>query len=112
MIQEEKEGLKHTTTDKMRLAKHFSVSIGSWQCLNNCYTPLQNIGHKQTTEKGSVVVQTSTEHETEILPTTMSREDGSNKSNTSTSESESCKILSFKSKKNKSKQQIRFCQQK
>lgn len=41
------------------------------------------------------MLHTSTEHERKMLPTDMSDDDGSNRSNTSKSESESCNTTHF-----------------
>lgn len=93
--------LKLTTIDKIRLAKPFSVSIGSCQYITNSYQQKQIYVHKKLMKEDSLQMHTSTEHETEMLPTTTSEDDGSNRSNTSQSESESCKIIFLEHAKTK-----------
>lgn len=82
--------------DKTRLAKLLSVSIGSCQFQNYVSVTQSNACHSRNSQREKIY--TSTEHEIQILPTTMSDEDGSKRLNTSNSESDSCKIASFKHK--------------
>lgn len=89
--------LSHTIIDKIRWAKLFSVSIGSYKRNNNEFKAYIN-GLAYDWNESIRYIRTSMEHDNFILPTIPPEEVGSNKSYTPTSESESYKIVGMRIK--------------